>query len=64
MAAEISLDMLECVDSYQVKERPDEGIDILIRVPKRFRDLWIVKLDALKTTDEEITAYEPEEQFG
>ncbi len=48
----------ECVDSYRVEERSD-GIDIHIKVPKRFADLWLTKLSELEATDDEIAEYRP-----
>ena len=50
----------ECTDVYQVTEKPDGSAEIYIKVPKRFRDLWIVKLSDLITDDDEIKEYEPE----
>lgn len=44
----------ECVDSYDVKSHDDGKITITIEVPKRFADLWLVKLSELRTTDAEI----------
>ena len=49
----------ECTDSYEVTDLSDGTAEIFIKVPKRFRDLWIVKLSDLKTTDDEIKEYEP-----
>ena len=51
----------ECTDSYSARKHPDGGRDIHIKVPKRFADLWLVKLDELRTTMEEIRKYEPED---
>lgn len=48
----------ECTDSYRVTEHSDGGVEIRIVVPKRFADLWLVRLSELKTTDEEIASYE------
>lgn len=53
--------LLECVDSFQSEERSDGGRELHIKVPRRFADLWLVKLDELQTTMEEIHAYEPED---
>lgn len=50
----------ECTDRYEVKELPDGAAEIAIRVPARFRDLWLVKLSALETTAAEIRQYQPE----
>jgi hypothetical protein len=49
----------ECVDRFQVTEHRGGAASIHIEVPARFRDLWIVKLNELRTTDEEIKEYEP-----
>jgi hypothetical protein len=48
----------ECVDSYHTEESSD-GIDIHIKVPKRFADLWLTKLSELEATDDEIKEYRP-----
>ena len=48
----------ECVDSYRVEENPD-GVDIFIKIPKRFADLWLTKLSELEATDDEIEEYRP-----
>ncbi len=48
----------ECVDQYQVSKRKDEGIEISIIVPQRFKNLWMVRLSELTTTPEEIEYYE------
>lgn len=49
----------ECVDSYDVKSHSDGKITITIEVPKRFADLWLVKLSELRASDVEISEYEP-----
>lgn len=49
----------ECADSYRFHEQPDGSAEIVIRVPARFRDLWLVKLSELTTTDAEIREHEP-----
>lgn len=48
----------ECVDSYDVKSHGDGKITITIEVPRRFADLWLVKLSELRATDSEIREYE------
>ncbi len=40
------------------KDLSDGSTKIYIKVPKRFRNLWITKLSNLQTTDEEIREYE------
>ncbi len=56
---EREVDMVqECVDSYDVKAHDDGKITITIDVPRRFADLWLVKLSELRATDAEIREYE------
>lgn len=49
----------ECASSYVVKKHPDGSITISIEVPKRFADLWKVRLSELRTNMKEINEYEP-----
>lgn len=49
----------ECVDRYEVRDLPDGGAEIYLRVSRRFKDLWIVTLSDLQVTDAKITEYEP-----
>jgi len=51
----------ECVEIYKVTEKPDGSAEIYIKVPKRFKDLWIVKLSDLMADEDEIKEYEPED---
>lgn len=51
----------ECVDSYRVEETK-EGIRISISVPKRFADLWLLKLSQLRASEEEIAENQPAER--
>ena len=51
----------ECTNSYRVEEKGERGIEINIKVPKRFESLWISKLSDLRTTMEEIEYYEKDE---
>lgn len=48
----------ECTDSYKAEEQKDGKLKISILIPKRFGDLWLVKLSELRTTMEEIEEYE------
>jgi hypothetical protein len=50
----------ECTDRYEAKRSDTGDLEISIRVPRRFADLWLVKLSGLRTTDSEITEYEPD----
>ncbi len=56
---EISM-VIECTDSYNVKNWINGGIEINIRIPKRFACLWIEKLSDLQTTMQEIKDNENE----
>jgi hypothetical protein len=49
----------ECADSYNAIDLPDGRIQILINIPRRFRDLWLVKLNDLMASDEELHEYAP-----
>lgn len=50
----------ECTDKYEAKECEDGSLDIHIKVPKRFRNLWLIRLTDMTTTMEEIKEYEEE----
>jgi hypothetical protein len=43
----------EACTSYEASERPDGSLEIRIVVPKRFANLWLVKLSELRGTLEE-----------
>jgi hypothetical protein len=59
MADEEYVMVEECTDSYRVQPQDDGGVEIRIRIPRRFADLWVAKLSDLKVTDAEIREYEP-----
>ena len=44
----------ECTNSYSVDEQSDGGVIITIKVPKRFSDLWIIKLSELEASEAEL----------
>ena len=44
----------ECTERYHVKESDKGGVEISIKVPKRFENLWLIKLSDLTTTEKEI----------
>ena len=48
----------ECTDSYRVVEKGESGIEINIKIPKRFESLWMSKLSDLRTTMKEIEYFE------
>ncbi|WP_166830873.1 hypothetical protein [Thalassoroseus pseudoceratinae] len=47
----------ECSSEYLVSEHSDGSITITIEVPKRFAELWLIKLTELKATHDEIAKY-------
>ena len=49
----------ECVDRYEVVERPAGAVTIRIEIPAQFRDLWLAKLSTLRASDTEIREFEP-----
>jgi hypothetical protein len=49
----------ECTDSYRVEEQDDGGVVVTIRIPKRFSELWMMKLSELRTTQSEINEFDP-----
>ncbi|MBD3675216.1 MAG: hypothetical protein HUJ26_16990 [Planctomycetaceae bacterium] len=48
----------ECTDLYIAKENDDGSLTITIEVPRRFANLWLVKLSELTVNDQEIAEYE------
>lgn len=44
----------ECVDHYRAERDADGGLDIRIRVPKRFASLWLIKLSELRATEADL----------
>ena len=52
----------ECVSDYEAHESEDGSAVITIRVPKRFVNLWLVKLSNLRTTLREIEEFENTEE--
>jgi hypothetical protein len=51
----------ECTQSYRVKKLGEDGVEIFIKIPKRFKNLWLHKLSDFETTMEEIEYYEKDE---
>jgi len=49
----------ECVNEYRVKTISKDEVEITIKIPKKFEDLWLVKLSDLHTTLNEIQEWEP-----
>jgi hypothetical protein len=44
----------EAIDSYAARELPDGRLEIQIIVPRRFADLWLVKLSELRVTEADL----------
>ena len=52
----------ECTDEYYVKNINDNKMEIRMRIPQRFKALWLSKLANLYTTEKEIKEYEYEDK--
>ena len=50
----------ECTNKYSVVAINEKETEIRIRIPKKFRTLWISKLSDLRTTEKEIEEYKDE----
>ena len=46
--------VIEACDSYEAREQPDGSLQITIQVPRRFANLWLVKLNGLEATLAEV----------
>ena len=47
----------ECVDKYEVRELKNGTIEIYITTPKKFKNLWLIKLSEIIATKQEIDKY-------
>jgi hypothetical protein len=47
----------ECTNKYFVENLDEKEVEIHIRIPKKFRSLWLSKLSDLRTTEQEINEY-------
>ena len=51
----------ECTNKYSVNDlnetETETETEICIRIPKKFKTLWLIKLSDLTTTEEEIEYY-------
>lgn len=54
----------ECTDRYEAQRSDTGDLEISIRVPRRFADLWLVKLSGLRTSGSEIAEYAPKPDEG
>ena len=51
----------ECTNKYYVENRNKDEVEIHIRIPKKFRSLWLSKLSDLRSTQKEIEEYKDNE---
>ncbi|VHO01019.1 hypothetical protein [Candidatus Rhabdochlamydia sp. T3358] len=47
----------ECTNKYSIEDLNEMEVEIRIRIPKKFRSLWLGKLSDLYTTEKEIEEY-------
>ncbi|MDR3624158.1 MAG: hypothetical protein P4L16_03340 [Chlamydiales bacterium] len=52
----------ECTNKYYVEDLNETEVEIRIRIPKKFRSLWLSKLSDLRTTEKEIDEYKDGEE--
>lgn len=57
MSKELFSLVQECTNKYLVKNLNENEIEISIRIPKKFKALWLIKLSELRTSQEEIESY-------
>lgn len=50
----------ECTNKYSVEDINETEVEIYIRIPKKFRTLWLRKISDLRTSKEEINEYKDE----
>jgi hypothetical protein len=48
----------ECTNSYFIETINTQELEIHIKIPKRFKYLWMAKLSELRTTEKEIEEFE------
>ena len=47
----------EYTNKYYVKNLNENEVEICIRIPERFKTLWLIKLSELRTSQEEVESY-------
>lgn len=52
----------ECTNKYLVRSLNENEIEICIRIPKKFKTLWLIKLSELKTNQDEIESYKDKKE--
>jgi hypothetical protein len=53
----------ECTNKYYIKNLNDNETEICIKIPKRFKTLWLIKLSELKATEEEVEQYKDDDSI-
>lgn len=53
----------ECTNSYRINDLNENEVEIRIRIPKKFRSLWMFKLSDLYTSLQEIEELKDEENL-
>lgn len=48
----------ECTSKYSIEDLDEKEVEIRIRLPKKFKYLWLSKLSGLKTSKNEIDEFE------
>ena len=47
----------ECTNNFFTEDLNENEVEIRIRIPKKFRSLWLIKISELETNLEEIEQY-------
>ncbi|MDE3046354.1 MAG: hypothetical protein KGJ02_06900 [Verrucomicrobiota bacterium] len=47
----------ECTNKYFIENINDKEVEIHIRIPKKYRSLWLSKISDLRTNEDEIEEY-------
>lgn len=50
----------ECTNKYFINDMGENEVEIHIRIPKKFKTLWLCKLSELVTSEKEIKELEDE----
>jgi hypothetical protein len=61
MGKEVFSLVQECTNKYFVEDLNENEVEIHIRIPKKFRSLWLIKLSDLRTNEKEIEEYKDDE---
>ena len=52
----------ECTNKYFLEIINEREVEIHIRIPKKFKTLWLVKLSDLRSSEKEIEEYKNDEE--